>query len=291
METATDLQRSEFYQGRGLINLMKAFGGPGGEPTQLADTGSSSHVAPRVPTVVRPSTDAIRESEELENSAAAPVRLMCSYSHKDEQLWEELKEHLSPLQRQGLLKVWYDRAIEPGSEWEDQIFKELAEAEIIILLVSASFTASDFCFRNELTAAIERHKAGQCRVIPVIARDVDWKKLSFGRLQALPKDGKPVTSYTRQDEAWLQVAQGIRLIIEKFDRDRKLPEIDRPRVPARAECFHRAKHVAGAGSAMPETRSDEVCHFPRQGRLQRDGVDLPTGPDAKQTTAETYLFS
>jgi hypothetical protein len=221
METATDLQRSEFYQGRGLINLMKAFGGPGGESTQPAYTGSSSHVAPREPTVVRPSTAAIRESEELESSAVVPVRLMCSYSHKDEQLWEELKEHLSPLQRQGLLKVWYDRAIEPGSEWEDQIFKELAEAEIIILLVSASFTASDFCFRHELTAAIERHKTGQCRVIPVIARAVDWKKLSFGRLQALPKDGKPVTSYTRQDEAWLQVVEGIRLIIEKFDRDQK----------------------------------------------------------------------
>lgn len=220
-ETATDLQRSEFYQGRGLINLMKAFGGPGGEPTPAVNVASSSHQLVRESASIRLATVPIPESADLEGKAAAPFRLMCSYSHKDEQLWEELKEHLSPLQRQGLLKVWYDRAIAAGDEWEDQIFQELANADIIILLVSASFIASDFCFRDELTAAIDRHKAGQCKVIPIIVRPVDWKKMSFARLQALPKDGKPVTSYTRQDEAWLQVAEGIRLIIEKFDRDRK----------------------------------------------------------------------
>jgi len=92
---------------------------------------------------------------------------MCSYSNKDEQLWEELKDHLSPLQRQGLLKLWYDRCIAPGTEWENQIFEELKSADIIILLVSAAFIASDFCFKDELAKAIERHKAGQCRVIPL----------------------------------------------------------------------------------------------------------------------------
>jgi hypothetical protein len=66
-----------------------------------------------------------------------------------------------------------------------------------------------------------RDDAGQCRVIPVIVRDAAWKEMSFGRLQALPKNGEPVTSYTRQDEAWVQVAEGIRKVVEKFDLDRK----------------------------------------------------------------------
>jgi hypothetical protein len=148
-------------------------------------------------------------------------RLMCSYSHKDELLWQELKDHLSPLHRQGLIRLWDDRCIDPGTNWEEQIYQELANANIIILFVSASFIASEFCYSNELSKAIARHDAGQCRVIPVIVRDVDWKKMSFSGLQALPKNGAPVTSYTRQDEAWLQVAEGIRRVVEKFNLDRK----------------------------------------------------------------------
>jgi Subtilase family/TIR domain len=222
LETATDLQRSEFYQGHGLINLMKAFGGPAAELTPPVSAVSAERLPLRETSLVRRESSGMRADAESDRDAAKTYRSMCSYSHKDEQLWEELKDHLSPLQRQGLLKLWYDRCIAPGAEWENEIFEELKNADIIILLVSAAFIASDFCFKDELANAIERHKAGQCRVIPIIVRHVDWKNMPFARLQALPKDGKPVTSYTRQDEAWLQVAEGIRLIVEKFDSDRKV---------------------------------------------------------------------
>lgn len=221
LETATDLQRSEFYQGHGLLNLMKAFGGPSGEQAPSISAASADRLSPGEANLLRRESPATRGGAEAGGDAVKTYRLMCSYSHKDEQLWDELKDHLSPLQREGLLKLWYDRCIAPGTEWENQIFEELKNADIIILLVSAAFIASDFCFKDELAKAIERHNAGQCRVIPIIVRHVDWKKMPFARLQALPKDGAPVTSYTRQDEAWLQVAEGIRRIVEKFDLDRK----------------------------------------------------------------------
>jgi hypothetical protein len=221
LDTATDLQRSEFYQGHGLINLMKAFGGPSGEPAPSISAVSADRLSPGESQLSRQASPATRRSAETGGDAAKTIRLMCSYSHKDEQLWQELKEHLSPLQREGLVRVWDDRCIAPGTNWETQIYQELANADIIILFVSASFINSEFCFSNELSKAIARDDAGQCRVIPVIVRPVDWKKMSFGRLQALPKDGAPVTSYTRQDEAWLQVAEGIRRVVEKFDLDRK----------------------------------------------------------------------
>ena len=221
LDTATDLQRSEFYQGRGLINLMKAFGGPSREPAPSISAVSADRLSPGESQLSRQASPTTRRGAETGGDATEPIRLMCSYSHKDEQLWQELKEHLSPLQRQGLVRVWDDRCIEPGTHWEEQIYQELANADIIILFVSASFIASDFCFSNELSKALERDDAGQCRVIPVIVRDALWKNMSFSRLQALPKNGAPVTSYTRQDEAWLQVAEGIRKVVEKFDLDRK----------------------------------------------------------------------
>ena len=221
LETATDLQRSEFYQGHGLINLMKAFGGPSGEPAPSISAASADRLSPGEANLLRRESPATRGGAEAGGDAAKTYRLMCSYSHKDEQLWQELKEHLSPLQREGLIRLWDDRRIAPGTNWEEQIYHELANADIIILFVSASFIASEFCYSNELSKALARDEAGQCRVIPVIVRPVDWKKMSFSRLQLLPKDGAPVTSFTRQDAAWLQVAEGIRLIVEKFDSDRK----------------------------------------------------------------------
>jgi hypothetical protein len=221
LETATDLQRSEFYQGRGLINLMKAFGGPSGEPAPPISAASGDRLSPGEPHPSRPAFPATPRRAETEDDAAETIRLMCSYSHTDEPLWKELKEHLSPLYRQGLIRLWDDRCIDPGTHWEEQIYQALANADIIILFVSSSFIASEFCYSNELSKAMARDDAGQCRVIPVIVRDAAWKEMSFGRLQALPKNGAPVTSYTRQDEAWLQVAEGIRQVVEKLNLDRK----------------------------------------------------------------------
>src|SRR5262245_14882000 len=105
---------------------------------------------------------------------ARPVTLFYSYSHRDEKLRDALAKHLMLLKRQGLLKEWYDRQIDAGDEWKDEIEANLNSADIILLLVSVDFIASEFCWGKELTRALERHNAGEARVIPVILRPVDW---------------------------------------------------------------------------------------------------------------------
>jgi hypothetical protein len=74
--------------------------------------------------------------------------------------------------------------------------------------------ASDYCYELEMRRALTRHDAGEARVIPVILRSVDWQGAPFVRLQALPKDGKPVTSWANEDEAFTDVARGIRSAVE-----------------------------------------------------------------------------
>ena len=64
--------------------------------------------------------------------------------------------------------------IAAGEEWKDQIDKNLEAAEIILLLISADFIASDYCYDKEMSRALERHEAGSVQVIPVVLRDVDW---------------------------------------------------------------------------------------------------------------------
>ena len=140
--------------------------------------------------------------------------LFYSYAHSDERLRNALEKHLAIMKRQGLIEGWHDRKIVAGSEWKDQIDEHLNSAGIILLLVSADFLASNYCYDIEMTRAIERHEAGEAIVIPVILRPCDWKDTPFSKLQALPKDAKPVTTWSNRDEAFLDVARGIRAAVQ-----------------------------------------------------------------------------
>lgn len=145
------------------------------------------------------------------------IEVFFSYSHKDEKLRDGLATHLTMLERDGVIKAWYDRDIGAGTEWDGAINAHLDSAQVILLLISPDFLASKYCWDTEVKRAIERHEAGEARVIPVILRPVDsWQKAPFGRLQALPKNAKPVTTWRNRDEAFKDVAQGIRKAIAEL---------------------------------------------------------------------------
>lgn len=139
-----------------------------------------------------------------------PITLLYSYSHKDEKLRDELATHLAILKRQGLIKEWHDRRIAGGEEWEDVIDAHLESANVILLLVSADFIASDYCWGKEMARALERHESHEAYIIPVIIRPVDWSAAPFGKLQALPRNARPVTMWNNRDAAWLDITKGIR---------------------------------------------------------------------------------
>src|ERR1039457_4954814 len=157
---------------------------------------------------------------------STPIELFISYSHRDEQLKNQLEDHLSLLKRAGVIKVRHDRRISSGEEWANQIDDHLNGAQIVLLLVSASFLASDYCLGIEMERALERHKSGDARVIPVILRPVDWERGPFGILQALPTNAKPVVKWKLRDEAFKSIADGIRRTIQE------LKEADQTAKPA-----------------------------------------------------------
>jgi TIR domain len=127
-------------------------------------------------------------------TSPASIEVFYSYAHEDEELVKELRKHLSILKRQGMIREWYDREITAGTDWKGQLDQHLNSAGVILLLVSADFLASDYCYDVEMTRALERHDQGEARVIPVLLRMVDgWQLTPFGKLQSLPADGKPVT--------------------------------------------------------------------------------------------------
>jgi len=144
------------------------------------------------------------------------INLFYSYSHKDEVLRDTLETHLKLLQRQNVIDTWHDRKICSGTEWGKAIDENLEAADIILLLISADFLASDYCWDIEVTRAMQRHKEKLAVVIPVLLRPCDNTDADFMKLQGLPKNLKPVTTWTNQDEAFTDIAKGIRAVANKI---------------------------------------------------------------------------
>ena len=144
------------------------------------------------------------------------VTVFFSYSHRDEDLRNELEIHLSALKRQGVIQTWHDRRIEAGKDLDDEIDSNIETANIILLLVSPYFIASDYCYNIEMQRAMDRHSKGDARVIPVILHPCDWQQTPFGKLRAAPTDGKAVSKYPNQHDAFLSITKDIRRVAEEI---------------------------------------------------------------------------
>lgn len=142
------------------------------------------------------------------------LKIFFCYAHKDQQHLLQLKNHLSLLSRRN--NIWYDAEVSSGVEWEREIQKQLDNAQVILLLVSPDFMASNYCFDKEMIRAVERHDRGEATVIPIILRPFyGWQEAPFGKLQALPKGGRPITDWSNRDKAFADVARGIHKAIEE----------------------------------------------------------------------------
>jgi len=145
----------------------------------------------------------------------AVTTLLC-YAHQDERMVNQLKDHLSALEYNGLIALWDYGNISAGAEWEQEINKHLNEAQIILLLISSSFLASKYCYKVEMERAIKRHESKEACVIPVILRSVHWKGPPLDKLQALPGRAKPISTWKHPDEGFTNVADGIIKVIEQL---------------------------------------------------------------------------
>jgi len=214
---------------------------------------------------------------------AQRVKVFLSYSHRDEGLKEQLDAHLSALKRSGAVETWSDRNIGPGDEWKKEIDEHLVAADVILLLISADFLASDFCYQIETLNALERHARGQAIVIPVVLRDVDFRGLPIASLQMLPKDAVAVTSknWASPDEALKNVAEGIRKSVDIFREERAVLRDKDAQPSAQFEnryldaaiageipigmnrdvvAFVRLKGSKGLTSILPETRTTDSVY-------------------------------
>ena len=142
-----------------------------------------------------------------------PWQVFYSYSHKDEAFRNQLGNYLAPLRQSGKIVEWHDRRIEPGADWNVEIAARLESADLIIMLLSPDFLASEYCFGLEMERALDRLKRGAVTVAPVLLRSCLWEESRFSTLQIIPRDAKPILSSVSIDETLKDVAIEIRKIV------------------------------------------------------------------------------
>lgn len=148
------------------------------------------------------------------------MRAFISYSHRDANALERLHVHLAALRREGRIEEWYDHEILAGGVLDDEIARELETADLFLLLVSPDFIASDYCVEREMQRAMERHDAGDARVVPIIVEPCDWHSMQpLRRLKAVPKDGTAISEWANANTAYLNIVQELRRIIDAEERE------------------------------------------------------------------------
>ena len=179
------------------------------EPVLLIGTADPSNITIAPPRSNPPST----KVQVVGTPKPKPAKVFCSYSHTDEKFRSQLEKHLALLSQQDAIHVWHDRRIDPGADWKKEIDRNLEEADIVLLLVSADFIASQYCTGIEMKRALERQDNGSARVVPIMIRKCDLEGAPFARLQWLPTGSKPVKNWSDRDEAWTSVVKGIRGVV------------------------------------------------------------------------------
>ena len=210
----------------------------------------------------------------------AIISAFCSYSHQDEPYKDLLLKHLSSLRRRGVIDVWHDRRLAAGDDIHGVIASELEQADIVLLLISPDFINSDYCFDRETRRALERHVAGECRVIPIIVRSCDWSDTPFAHLVAVPRDGVPVASWRDQDEAFTDVAKAIRKVAE----DMRALKGHATAVSSHSQAV--ALTGSGAAESVLLSRAMGAVTQTKQPSRAFDGMDLSAAVPVRKTFSD-----
>lgn len=152
----------------------------------------------------------------LEPISNRAIEIFFSYAREDRVLRDALVKQLSSMTQQGLIQSWGEWKISAGSDSDVILGTYLDTSDIILLLISPDFIASEYCRGVEMNRAMERHELGDARVIPIILRPADWLGLPFAKLSPLPANGKAVTLWHNKDAAFFEIAKGIRRVVEEL---------------------------------------------------------------------------
>ncbi len=198
---------------------------------------------------------------------AKTIEIFISYVRKDEKLLDmllnALEGPLKPLKQQGLVSLWHERDIQPGAIASLEVQKHLRAAHVILLLISADFIAMDFCYSEEMMQLTRRHQAGEVCLIPILLRETYWQEAPFGGFQPLPDNGEAVNSWENKDRAFLNVAKGVKKVIDELIalKSIQLTDTEEGKSVTNTTFTHGYALLIGVGNDLPVTVKDATALY------------------------------
>lgn len=153
-------------------------------------------------------------------------KIFISYSHRDENVKDELVAQLKPLKENGLINIWDDRQILASQKWDDEIANHLESSTVAIMLISPDFLSSGYINQYEIPNILEKEKKGELRIIPIIIRECAFgERVDLSQFQAMPKDAKPINLWNNRNEAWRNIMDNINRMLGITNTDDNKGEI------------------------------------------------------------------
>lgn len=155
------------------------------------------------------------------------IDVFIAYSQQDKHLMEQFKKQLSAAERIGLVDSWHDGEIGVGLDREEAAREAMEKAEIIVLLLSADFFASEYLYEKEMDQALDLASVKKARVIPVLLKECTWQLTPLAKLKVLPENAIPVTNeyWKSPDRAFKQVVDKIINISNSIRQEQGNPAI------------------------------------------------------------------
>jgi len=162
----------------------------------------------------------------------SPLTIFAIYTSENKEVLQQILRRLKPLEEANKLSIWDDNPILMGQPWKPKNESQLEQTDIFLLLLSNSFMHSEFVQQLEFKMVIDRYKAGDSNVIPVILEECPWNvdfeadeyTFNFKELNVLPENGKAIKNWESSKKAYKNVAASIKAAIGSLVGDDALDE-------------------------------------------------------------------
>lgn len=158
------------------------------------------------------------------SSPSRAVKIFFSYATsalQDKQLFDELTSHLILLKRQHLVDEWYNSEMSNNRVTAKFLETRLNMVDIIILLISADFFASDHCYDFEMQLALELSRTKGIHLIPILLSHSEWDTTPLHKYQPLPASRIPIIDSSNRDAVFSEIAREIRLVVQEVSAQEK----------------------------------------------------------------------
>lgn len=231
------------------------------------------------------------------------VRLVVGFVEADALLFHEFERHLAAIKSSGVILVWHVWEVMPGEDRHSEITRHFAEADLVMLILSADFVSSPECYELLLSLATEKTKSPKSRLVPLLVRPVDLSGTPLDGLKLLPENGQPISQWTDRDEAWMEIAKCLREMISEMRPEAEGAQSWRPSSQKRArEIYLRTRGfllvlasivsiAVGAAVVRQIIRIDSISDE-RQAvaeSISRDSMMVDKRLNSMMTTFESFL--